>query len=99
MPKGFKSLKEILDTDEFSNFRKSAKENDVIVKFNNIFPKLKNTVTPSNVNKGVLYLVVDNSVLRTELFMNKKKMIERINNHLHQQIIVDVKFTNFRNIP
>jgi len=98
MPKGIKSLKDILDTEEFSNFRKSVKENDVVVKFNDIFPKLKNTVTPSNVNKGVLYLVVDNSVLRTELHLNKKLMIKKINDHFNQQIIVDVKFTNFRNI-
>lgn len=95
----FKSLKEILDTDdEFSNFRKSVKENDVVVKFYNIFPKLKNTVNASNVNKGVLYLSVDNSVLRNELYVNKKLMIEKINNHFSQQLVVDIKFTNFRNI-
>lgn len=99
MSKGIKSLKDIFDNEEFSNFRKTVKENDVIVKFNDIFPKLENTVTPSNVHKGVLYIVVDNSVLRTELHMNKKLMIEKINNHFNQQIIVDVKFTNFRNIP
>ncbi len=69
----FKSLKEILNNDDgFSNFRKSVKENDVVVEFYNIFPKLKNTVNASNVNKGILYLSVDNSVLRNELYVNKK---------------------------
>ena len=98
MPSKFKSLTDILNEDKaFSKFRKSIKENDVVVEFEEIFPKLKNTVTSSNVNKGILYLIVDNSVLRNELFMNKKLMIEKINTHFNQQIIVDVKFTNFRN--
>ncbi len=98
MPNKFKSLPDILNKDKaFSNFRKSVRENDVVVEFEEIFPKLKNTVTASNINKGILYLIVDNSVLRNEIFINKKLMIEKINTHFDQQIIVDVKFTNFRN--
>ncbi len=30
MPKGFKSLKDIFDNEEFSNFRKTVKENDQV---------------------------------------------------------------------
>jgi hypothetical protein len=99
MPKNFKSLSDVLSGEkEFLNFRKSVKENDVIVLFNEIFPEFKKLVSPSNVHKGVLYLSVDNSVLRNEIHLRKKQMIEKINSHLNQQLINDVKFTNFRNI-
>ncbi len=99
MPKSYKSLTEVLDKDKaFSNFRKSVKENEVIIEFANIFPELSKTVSANNVNKGVLFLIVENSVLRNELYLKKNLVIEKINNHFNQQLIVDVKFTNFRNI-
>jgi len=99
MPDNFKSLSEILTKEKsFSKFRNAVKENEVVMEFEKIFPDLSKTVKTSNVNKGTLYLIVENSVLRSELFLKKKLMIEKINNHFNQQIIVDVKFTNFRNI-
>jgi hypothetical protein len=99
MPDKFKSLSDVISKDAaFSKFRHSVKENNVVVEFENIFPKLSKTVTASNVNKGILYLIVDNSVLKNEIYINKNLMIEKINNHFSQQLIVDVKFTNFRNI-
>ncbi len=99
MPKDFKSLAEVLTGEKgFSNFRKSVKENDVVVMFGEIFPEFNKVIKPSNVHKGILYLTVDNSVLRNELHLRKKMMIEKINKHFNLQIINDVKFTNFRNI-
>ena len=99
MPKSYKSLTEVLDKDQaFSNFRKAVKENDVLIEFKNIFPELSKTVTANNIHKGVLYLVVENSVLRNELYIRKNLIIEKVNKHFNQQLIVDVKFTNFRKI-
>lgn len=99
MPDNFKSLSDILSKEKaFSKFRHAVKENDVVLEFENIFPDLSKTVKASNINKGILYLIVENSVLRNELFIKKNLMIEKINNHFNQKIIVDVKFTNFRNI-
>lgn len=99
MPKDIKSLSEILSSErEFSNFRKSIKENDIVIMFNDIFPEFTKVVKPSNVHKKILYLTVENSVLRNELHLRKKQMIEKINKHFNQQIINDIKFTNFRNI-
>ena len=99
MPKEFKSLADVLKKEKaFSKFRHSVKENDVVLEFEKIFPELSKTVKASNINMGTLYLMVDNSVLRNELYLRKILMIEKINNHFNQQIIVDVKFTNFRNI-
>lgn len=98
MPKEFKSVADVLKEKDFSKFRHSVKENDVVINFDKIFPELSKTVKSSNINKGILYLMVDNSVLRNELYLKKNLMIEKINNHYKQKIIVDVKFTNFRNI-
>jgi Dna[CI] antecedent, DciA len=99
MPDKFKSLSDVILKDAaFSKFRHSVKENNVVVEFEKIFPKLSKTVIASNVNKGILYLIVDNSVLRNEISLNKSLMIERITKYFNQQLIVDVKFTNFRNI-
>ena len=99
MPKDFKSLSEVLTGEkELSNFRKSVRENDIVVMFGEIFPEFSKVIKPSNVHKGILYLIVDNSVLRNELHLRKKMMIEKINKHFNQKIINDIKFTNFRNI-
>lgn len=98
MPKKFKSLTEVIDNEEaFQNFRKSVKENNVVNEFINIFPDLTKTVIANSVQKGVLYLFIENSVLRNEIYLRKNLMIEKINNHFNQQLIVDVKFTIFRN--
>ena len=98
MPNTFKKLGDVLSKDEaFTNFRASVKESEVVIEFNNIFPELSKTVQANNVNKKTLYLIVENSVLRSELFLKKSLMIEKINNYFNQKIIVDVKFTNFKN--
>ena len=99
MPDKFKSISDILLKEKaFAKFRHAVKENDVIIEFGNIFPEFSKTVKTSNVHKGILYLIVENSVLRNEIFLKKNLMVEKINNHFNQKIIVDVKFTNFRNI-
>lgn len=99
MPDKFKSLTEILSKDRaFENFRKSVNEQDVINEFSKIFPDLKKTVTANNVHKGILYLVVENSVLRNEIYLNKSVVIEKINTYFNHSLIKDIKFTNFRNI-
>ncbi len=98
MPDKFKSLTEILEGDKaFSKFRKRIKENNVIEEFENIFPELSKTVKPSRVTKGVLYLIVDNSVLRSELYQKKSLIVKKINDFFKQKIIVNIKFSNFRN--
>lgn len=96
MSKNFKSLTDILNKEkEFDNFRKKVKELDVINDFEKIFPELSKTVKAKNVNNGVIFLKVENSVLRSELFRNKELFVEKINKHFNQKIIVDAKFLNF----
>jgi hypothetical protein len=99
MPKQFKSITDIIGRDKaFAKFRKSIREQDVQVEFHNIFPDLKRTVTVSNVNKGVLYLSVQNSVLKNELFFKKKIVLQKINDYFNQPVIDDIKFSNFKKI-
>ena len=42
--------------------------------------------------KKVLFLRVENSVWRSELKFRQKLIIERINNHLKEDIIKSIKF-------
>ena len=99
MPKDFKSLTDIMEHEKaFSRFRKSVREQDVQEEFFNIFPDLKKTVEISNIKNGILYLFVENSVLRNELYLRKALVIDRINKHFNNNILTDIKFTNFRNI-
>jgi len=97
MLKKIKSVGDVLDKEKaFTKFRKSVREQDAVVEFENIFPELKKTVAASRVDKGVLFLTIENSVLRNEINLKKQLMINKINNYFNQKIIVDVKFTNFR---
>ncbi len=90
-----KSVGEILNTDkEFKKFTLKAKEQEVVEKFPEIFPKLGKLVEAKRVDKGILFLSVENSVLRSELNLNKKKTIEIINNNIGEKIIKDIKFVN-----
>ncbi len=99
MPSKFKSLKDVIAKENaFSHFRKSVSEQDVLIEFHNIFPSLKKTVSTSSVNKGILFINVENSVLRNEIHLNKQIMIKKINEFFNSTIIKDIKFTNFRKI-
>ena len=99
MPDNFKSLTEIIENEKaFSKFKKSVREQDVLIEFFNIFPNLKNTVIVSHINNGILFLSVENSVLRNEINLNRKLFLEKINKHFKSDIIKDIKFTNFRKI-
>lgn len=47
---------------------------------------------PRIIRDRVLYISVDSSVWNQSLFMEKRKMIEKINYHLKQQYVIDLKF-------
>lgn len=96
MPEKFRSLTDVINNDSaLSKFRKSVTEQDVLTQFSTIFPSLGKTVVPKNINRGILYLTVENSVLRNEIYLNRKTLVEKINKHFKQNIIVEIKFTSF----
>ncbi len=94
--KKFVSLTEILNKDKaFSNLRKTVLQNDVVSEFYNIFPNFKKTVKPLNVYKETLYLEVENSVLKNELFLQRNLITKKINEHFKKKIIKYIKFKSF----
>ncbi len=94
MPNSFRSITDIIKNEKaFSGFRKSAKENDVIEKFSEIFPELSKTVFARSIKKGILFLYTDNSVMKNELFLKRSLMVEKINKFFNEKIIRDIKFS------
>ncbi len=90
------SLTEILNKDNaFSKFRKTVLQNDVVSEFHTIFPHLKKTVKPLNVYKDILYLEVENSVLKNELFLQRNLIVKKINSHFKKNVIKYIKFKSF----
>ncbi len=89
----FKTVGEVLNTDKnFKIFNLKVKEQEVLEKFPELFPKLKNLVKPKRIVNSILFLSVENSVLRSELNINKKSMLKKINKELDNSIITDIKF-------
>lgn len=89
----YKSISEVIDKEkDFEHLRKRAKEHDVVESFRIIFPDLTNIAQAKKVEKSILFLRVENSVWRSELNFNRTKLIEKINNHFHEQLIKSIKF-------
>ncbi len=90
-----KSVGDVLRSDKnFKKFTQKSKEQTVIEKFEDIFPKLAKLAEAKRVEKGTLFIKVENSVLRSELNLNKKRTIEVINKYFDEKIITDIKFVN-----
>lgn len=88
-----KSISEVFNKDEaLGNVRNFVKQADVVLLFSEIFPDLKNIARAVKVEKGFLYLRVENSIWRSELKFRQKFIIERINNHCGENIIKSIKF-------
>lgn len=88
-----KSIQEVFNMDEaFGNIRNFVKQADVILLFSEIFPDLKNIARAIKMEKGFLFLRVENSIWRSELKFKQKLIIERINSHFGENIIKSIKF-------
>lgn len=87
------SLTDVFAKDKsLSNLRLTISESEVITEFENIFPNFKNSVKAVNVKSGTLYLSVENSVLKSELHLQRTLMIEKINKHFNKKVLVNIKF-------
>jgi len=87
------SLTDVFAKDKsLSNLRLTITESEVVTEFENIFPNFKSTVKAINVNRGILYLAVENSVLKSELYLQRKLMIEKVNKHFKKNILLNIKF-------
>jgi hypothetical protein len=93
MPGKYKSLYEVINNEaEFDTIRKKAKEYEIIEKFKEIFPELKKIVEAKRIEKGKLFLRVENSVWRSELNFKQELMITKINKYFNEEVINRIKF-------
>lgn len=93
MRKDFLSLGEIIKNEPgLEKLRNVIKENDTIIDFNKIFPKLEKLVKPFKVSRKTLFLKVENSVCRSELKFKEKIIMDRINDYYKEKRINSIKF-------
>jgi len=89
----FVSLKEAFETNPGLNkIRDVVKRSDVIGKFYVVFPEMEKVVEAVSINKKVLLLRVENSVLRSELKLNESLMVERINRYFNEERVKSIRF-------
>ncbi len=88
-----KSVNDIIkNAKEFDKFRYAVESFDVLEKMEEIFPEIKAFVIPKKVEGKTLFIRVTNSVMRSELSINRNKMIEKINKFFKKEVITNIKF-------
>jgi hypothetical protein len=93
VPDNFKSIADILKEDPgLASVRKIIKQSEVVLQFFKIFPEIKKVVIPLKVEKKILILKVDNSILRSELKFKEVLMVEKINKYFNEEIIKGIRF-------
>lgn len=89
----FVSIKEAFNTyPELAKTREAVKEIEVTEKFFSIFPEMVKVIEPARVNKKVLLLKVESSVLRSELRLNESVMIGKINKYFNEERVKSIRF-------
>ena len=75
-----KSLAELLASEPgLRKINAFVKENEVIEKFYEIFPAFEKIAEPQKIERKVLLLKVENPAWRNELFLQKERLVEKIN--------------------
>lgn len=93
MPDKFKSIADILNEDpDLAPVRKIIKQSDVVIGFYNIFPELKKVVRPLKVEKKILFITVENSILRSELKFQESLIVSKVNKYFKEERIKGIRF-------
>ncbi len=88
-----KSVGEILgEAKEFEKIRTTVQNVAVVKEFSKIFPEFKKVAKPKKVHGSTLLLRVQDSVWRNELYINRDKMIKKINDYFGREIIKKIRF-------
>lgn len=66
--------------------------NEVVIEFYEIFPKLIGIATPEKIEKKILYVAVDYSVLQSELKFYETEIVKMVNDHFKEERIKKVRF-------
>lgn len=94
MPDGFKSIKDVFNTDPaLKNIRNVIIENDVVNDFEKIFPEFGKVAKAKSIQGSILTLRVENAAWRSELKFKEKEIIEKINSYYGQSRINQIKFS------
>ncbi len=89
----FKTITEVIQKEkDFEKLRESLKNYDLVDEFEKIFPELGLIAKAVKVDKGVLFLKVENSVWKSELNFQKNLLIEKVNKYLGDTVIKSIKF-------
>ncbi|HKB86434.1 MAG TPA: DciA family protein [Ignavibacteriaceae bacterium] len=93
MPEKFKSIADILNENPgLAPVRKIIKQSDVIIGFYDIFPELRKVVKPVKVDKQILFIKVENSILRSELRFQENLIVSKVNKYFKEERIKGIKF-------
>jgi hypothetical protein len=94
MPDGFKSIKDVFNTDPaLKNIRTVINENDVVNDFDKIFPDFTKVAKAISVQSKTITLKVENAAWRNELKFKEKEIIEKINSFYCEERINKIKFS------
>ncbi len=93
MHDGFNSLSDIIDQNPgLSGLRKVLKQSEVVNSFYEIFPEFQKIVTAVKVEKKTMYLSAESSAWKSELKFKDQLIIEKINNHFHEERVKWIRF-------
>lgn len=94
MPDGFKSIKDVFNTDPaLKDLKNYINENNIVNDFEKIFPEFNKVAKAKAVQKKTITLKVENAAWRSELKFKEKEIIEKINSYYNEERIVKVKFS------
>ena len=94
MPDGFKSIKDVFNSDPaLKKIRAVINENDVVNDFEKIFPEFKKVAKAKKTQNSVITLKVENAAWRNELKFKEKEIIEKINSYYGEERITKIIFS------
>ena len=94
MPDGFKSIKDIFNSDPgLKNIRAVVNENNVVNDFETIFPDLVKVVRAVKVHNKTLTLKVENPAWRNELKFKEKEILEKIKTFYGEERVNKINFS------
>jgi hypothetical protein len=94
MPDGFKSIKDIFNSDPgLKNIRSIVSENDVVNDFTLIFPDFAKVAQAIKVQNKILTLKVENAAWRNELKFKEKEILDKIKSFYGEERVNKIKFS------
>lgn len=81
-----------MNSEGMEKIREVSLKYKVVEEFLELFPEFKEFVEPVKLNKKVLSLRVENSVMRSELNLRQEALKEKINNYYKKEVVTSIKF-------